>query len=117
LPEGGTRLASDARLIRGAFDRALAASQLTLSKAALGAVVGRSKRGLAAAGRAVAAMFQRRPDSAEAELPESERALVNEGAENVEHALSDPAVEREIVQFDERFDQELSRVGLATDPE
>lgn len=109
LPEGGTRLASDAKLIRGAFDRALAESELSLSKGALGAVVGQSKRGLAAAGRAVAAMFQK---TGKSERPEAERAAVNEGAEQVEHALESPGVATEIAAFDARFDRELERVGV-----
>lgn len=109
LPEGGSRLASDAKLIRGAFDRALAESELSVSKGALASVVGQSKRGLAAAGRAVAAMFQK---TGQSELPDAERAAVDEGAENVAHALETPGVEKEIAAFDQRFDQELERVGL-----
>lgn len=111
LPEGGTQLGSDAKLIRGAFDRALAGSDLGVAKSALAAVLGRSKRGLAAAGRAVAQMFQKRADAA-ADLPEAERAAVNEGASEVEHALRGPEVTREIAAFDARFDRELERVGL-----
>ncbi|MCC6903953.1 MAG: hypothetical protein IT377_33605 [Polyangiaceae bacterium] len=114
LPEGGTELASQGKLIRGAFQRALAASELTLSKSAVAAVVGRSKRGLAAAGRAVAAMFQKAGGNGE--LPEGEREAVNEGAVEVEQALAAPAIAGEIAAFDARFDQELERVGLGEPP-
>ncbi|MBK8998194.1 MAG: hypothetical protein IPM35_20920 [Myxococcales bacterium] len=112
LPEGGTGLGGQAKLIRGAFDRALGESQLSISKSALAAVVRQSKRGLGAAGRAVAAMFQKRADAGQGELPEADRAAVNEGAERVEHALESPGVLQEIAAFDARFDQELERVGL-----
>lgn len=114
LPEGGGELSGQAKLIRGAFDRALAGGELTLSKRALSAVVSRSKRGLSAAGRAVAAMFQR--PGAGGELPEGERQAVSEGAEQVEHALADPGIAEEITAFDARFDRELERVGLAAAP-
>lgn len=112
LPDGGTGLAGQAKLIRGAFDRAIAGSELSISKRALAAVVGRSKRGLAAAGRAVAAMFQKRSEAA-GDLPEREREAVNEGADQVESVLADPAVASEIAGFDARFDHELEKSGLA----
>ncbi len=112
LPEGGSGLAGQAKLIRGAFERALAESELSISKQALSSVVGRSKQGLAAAGRAVAAMFQKRSEAG-GDLPEREREAVNEGAEQIENALTDPAVAGEIAGFDLRFDQELTKIGLA----
>ncbi|MBK7586750.1 MAG: hypothetical protein IPI67_42010 [Myxococcales bacterium] len=112
LPEGGERRESDAKLIRGSFDRALAASDLSTSRLLLGAAALASKRSLAAAGRAVAAMFQKRSDASPGELAEEERDAVNQGAENLEGALDDPRVVQEIEAFDARFDEQLTRSGL-----
>ncbi|MFO0570610.1 MAG: hypothetical protein U0263_33540 [Polyangiaceae bacterium] len=110
LPEGSDELALESRHIRLAFDGALEKSELGLSKAALTLALTRSKQSLGAAGRAVGAMFQKKPDAAAGEFPESERELVNQGADQVESALREPGVEKEIADFDQRFDAELERL-------
>jgi len=118
FPEGaqdepGLVLRQEARLVRGAFDRAFAGTDLRVLERLLRGVF-RQVRGLPRAGaHAVRVMFGGRGTAAESprEMPEGDRSAVESGVAEVEAALEREEVVTFFEEFDLRFDEALRDTG------
>ncbi len=109
-----TELREEARQIKLAFDEAARGFDVGVLSDLVGAAVGKAAGLWSAAARSLRRVFARKKlGDIDSPVDEAERAVIDESAERLERALSEPEAVEALEAFDRAFDERLAMASFS----